>query len=321
MEICPAGENAADDRLVELAVSGDIAVSRDLALAKRLLEKNAVVIDDRGRLFTLDNINELLSLRNFTVSLAENGLGTERTEKNKKKELKSFADSLDRQITKREKETFLPAAVIFDMDGLMFDTENMTIPLWEAAGKSFRYDITYDILLRMIGKKKKKARLVLLEEFGGDFPYEAICDEFRLLVNKEIEENGVPQKPGLIYLLDRLRAAQIPLGVATSTRTTRAIDLLERAGIIERFKAITCGEEVTNGKPAPDIFLLATKKLGQPPGSCVGFEDSTAGLMGLAAAGIRSVFIKDLLSPPQEVLDTVWRRCNDLSEAAALFGL
>jgi uncharacterized protein YaiI (UPF0178 family) len=102
MEICPAGENAADDRLVELAEPGDIAVSRDLALAKRLLEKNAVVIDDRGRLFTLDNINELLSMRNFTVSLAENGLGTERAAIYGKKELKAFADSLDKQITKNK---------------------------------------------------------------------------------------------------------------------------------------------------------------------------------------------------------------------------
>jgi uncharacterized protein YaiI (UPF0178 family) len=100
MEICPPGENTADDRLVELAEPGDIAVSRDLALAKRLLEKNAVVIDDRGRLFTLDNINELLSLRNFTVSLAENGLGTERTASYGKKELKAFADALDKHLTR-----------------------------------------------------------------------------------------------------------------------------------------------------------------------------------------------------------------------------
>jgi len=100
MEICPPGENSADDRLVELAEPDDIAVCRDLALAKRLLEKNAVVIDDRGRLFTLDNINEMLSLRNFTVALAENGLGTERTANYGKKELKAFADSLDRQLTK-----------------------------------------------------------------------------------------------------------------------------------------------------------------------------------------------------------------------------
>jgi uncharacterized protein YaiI (UPF0178 family) len=102
MEICPAGENAADDRLVELAMPGDLAVSRDLALAKRLLEKNVIVIDDRGRLFTLDNINELLSLRDFTVGLAKNGLGIERTASYGKKELKAFADSLDRQITKAD---------------------------------------------------------------------------------------------------------------------------------------------------------------------------------------------------------------------------
>jgi HAD superfamily hydrolase (TIGR01509 family) len=220
-----------------------------------------------------------------------------------------------------QEKPFLPAAVIFDMDGLMFDTENLTIPLWEVAGKPFGYNLTREIVLRMVGISGERAQQVLLEEFGADFPYEAIRDEYRILVSKEIEKNGVPKKPGLMYLLDRLRAANIPLGVATSTRSPRAIDLLERAGIIDRFKALTCGEDITNGKPAPDIFLLAAKKLGQPPCNCVGFEDSTAGLMSLHAAGIRSVYIKDVLDPPEEVLATVWHRCNDLSEAAALFGL
>ena len=220
-----------------------------------------------------------------------------------------------------QEKPFLPAAVIFDMDGLMFDTENLTIPLWEIAGKPFGYNLTRDIILRMVGISGERAQALLLEEFGSDFPYEAIRDEYKILVSKEIEKNGVPKKPGLMYLLDRLRAANIPLGLATSTRSPRAIDLLERAGILDRFKALTCGEDVTNGKPAPDIFLLAAKKLGQPPCDCVGFEDSTAGLMSLHAAGIRSVFIKDVLSPPEEVLATVWHRCNDLSEAAALFGL
>jgi HAD superfamily hydrolase (TIGR01509 family) len=220
-----------------------------------------------------------------------------------------------------QEKPFLPAAVIFDMDGLMFDTENLTIPLWEVAGKPFGYNLTREIVLRMVGISGEKAHELLLEEFGADFPYEAIRDEFRILVSKEVEKKGVPKKPGLMYLLDRLRAAKIPLGVATSTRSPRATDMLEKAGVLEYFKAITCGEEVTNGKPAPDIFLLAAKKLGQHPASCVGFEDSTAGLRGLHAAGIRSVFIKDVLSPPEEVLATVWHKCSDLSEAAALFGL
>jgi len=161
----------------------------------------------------------------------------------------------------------------------------------------------------------------MYEEFGTDFPYDTIRTEFRRLVQEEVDKNGVPLKPGLMYLLDRLSAAKIPFGVATSSRTATANNMLSKAGIINRFAAITCGEEVTNGKPAPDIFLLAAKKLGHPPSNCVGFEDSPPGLLGLHTAGIRSIFIKDLIEPSQEVLATVWQRCNDLSEAVALFGL
>ena len=100
MEICPSGENSADNRIVELAGHGDLAVSRDLPLVKRLLDKGVTVIDDRGRLFSLDNINELLSLRNFMVGLAENGMDIERTAYYSKKDRKTFADTLDRQLTK-----------------------------------------------------------------------------------------------------------------------------------------------------------------------------------------------------------------------------
>ena len=100
MEICPAGENSADNRIVELAAPGDLAVCRDLALAKRLLEKDITVIDDRGRVFDRNNINELLSLRDFTVGLAENGMGMDRTPNYGKKERQAFADSLDRHLVR-----------------------------------------------------------------------------------------------------------------------------------------------------------------------------------------------------------------------------
>jgi len=217
---------------------------------------------------------------------------------------------------KTTEKTFRPSAVIFDMDGLMFDTENLTIPLWDVAGKPFGYNITYDIVLRMVGISAEKARLVMYEEFGTDFPYDTIRAEFRKLVQEEVDKNGVPLKPGLMYLLDRLSSAKIPFGVATSSRNATAANMLTKAGIIDRFAALTCGDEVTNGKPAPDIFLLAAQKLGQPPSACVGFEDSPPGLQGLHAAGIRSIFIKDLLEPSKEILATVWHRCKDLKEAA-----
>ncbi|MDR0322817.1 MAG: DUF188 domain-containing protein [Treponema sp.] len=100
MEICSGKENSADDRIVELAEKGDLAVTRDVPLAKRLVEKDVFALDDRGRTFNKENINEILSLRNFTVGLADNGLGIERTANYGKKELKTFADSLEKLLAK-----------------------------------------------------------------------------------------------------------------------------------------------------------------------------------------------------------------------------
>jgi len=212
-------------------------------------------------------------------------------------------------------------AVIFDMDGLMFDTENLTIPLWDTAGQKFGYRIPTNVVLKMVGISNVKSRSLLLEEYGNDFPYDEIRDELRQIVRSEIEKNGVPKKPGLDYILDCLSAAGIPFGVATSTRRETALYMLERAGVLNKFTAVTGGDEVENGKPAPDIFLCAAEKLGASPSDCVGLEDSTAGLRGLHAAGIKSIFIKDVLEPPPEVLASVWRRCDDLKQAAAALGL
>jgi uncharacterized protein YaiI (UPF0178 family) len=100
MELCPAGEGAADDRIVALAEPGDLAVTRDIPLAARLVEASVLVIDDRGQAYTRENIRERLSLRDFRVGLAENGLGTERTAVYGRKELKTFADALDRALVK-----------------------------------------------------------------------------------------------------------------------------------------------------------------------------------------------------------------------------
>ena len=107
MEICPADEGSADDRIVELAKKGDLAVTRDLPLAERLVDAEVCVLDDRGRIYTKDNIRYYRSIRDFTVDLAETGLGMERTANYSKKELKKFADSFDRELQRlvREKTT------------------------------------------------------------------------------------------------------------------------------------------------------------------------------------------------------------------------
>jgi uncharacterized protein YaiI (UPF0178 family) len=100
MEICPAGEGSADNRILELARPGDMAVTRDIPLAERLVGAGILVLDDRGRIYTAENIRERRSLRDFMVGLAENGLGAERARSYGKKELKSFADSFDRELAR-----------------------------------------------------------------------------------------------------------------------------------------------------------------------------------------------------------------------------
>ena len=103
MEICPETDNSADDRIVELAEKNDIIITRDVPLAKRLIDKGSDVIDDRGRIFNVNNINEMLSLRNFTVGLADNGFDIERIKNYNKKDLKAFADSFDKLLTRNFK--------------------------------------------------------------------------------------------------------------------------------------------------------------------------------------------------------------------------
>ncbi|MDR1909859.1 MAG: DUF188 domain-containing protein [Spirochaetaceae bacterium] len=100
MELCPPGEGSADDRIVELSAPGDLAITRDIALAGRLVEKAVRALDDRGRRYTGENIRERLSIRNFTVALAESGLGAERHAVYGRRELKTFADAFDRELSR-----------------------------------------------------------------------------------------------------------------------------------------------------------------------------------------------------------------------------
>jgi HAD superfamily hydrolase (TIGR01509 family) len=218
-----------------------------------------------------------------------------------------------------EETPFKPRGVIFDMDGLMLDTERPAIDAWVRSCRELGLDVDGELAARTIGVDEPTTRAMLFEALGQDFPYEKSRQGMRRFMMEEVERNGIPQKPGLIPLLDHLAARRIPLAVATSTERRIAEWKLEKGGIRERFTLIICGDEIKRGKPAPDIFLKAQEKLGIPASECIGFEDSPAGLKALYAAGIKSVFIKDMLEPPEAVLALVWRRLSRLDEAINLF--
>jgi HAD superfamily hydrolase (TIGR01509 family) len=215
---------------------------------------------------------------------------------------------------------FIPQAVLFDMDGLLLDTERPVKDLWIRAAKNLGWTIREETVLRTIGVDEGTTRGLMLKDYGPEFPYEDIRRELGKMITEIAERDGIAWRPGLAPMLDKLEKLHLPFGVATSTDRETALWKLEKAHIRERFTVITCGDEVAHGKPAPDIFLLAANRLHTPPSACLGLEDSPAGLQALAAAGIPSIFIKDTLEPPPEVLAAVWRRCRDLAEAAALIG-
>lgn len=212
-----------------------------------------------------------------------------------------------------------PQAALFDLDGLMLDTERYWSDGLRRAAVEAGWDVPADLFLKTIGINCRVSARIVAEIMGSDFPYWELRERVLAQEKIDFETRGIPQRPGLIPLLDALAAKKIPLAVATSTDRERALWKLRYGGIEGRFAAVVCGDEIENGKPSPDIFLRAASKLGTPPEDCAGFEDSPAGIRALAAAGIRSIFIKDLVEPEPDVLAFVWKRLTRLDEAIDFF--
>ena len=209
-------------------------------------------------------------------------------------------------------------AAIFDMDGLMFDTEELFLRAFEGdIGKAVGYRFTREGMKQLIGLNRPAA----IEKFPQLFPGcpesgEACLKRYRAWMDDYIRENGVPVKPGLRELLASLKQAYILCAVATSTFTNVAIGYLKNAGVLNCFAAIVGGDQVTKSKPDPEIFQLAMRALGkQTPETCVVFEDSRNGLLAGANGGFPVIVVPDLFDPTLELPGLCYARCARLDEA------
>ena len=207
---------------------------------------------------------------------------------------------------------------LFDMDGLLFDTERLSLELWYAASAEHGYDMPSELLKRLIGRTATDGRRILLKELGESFPYDSIVAGYAEIGRKRVLDEGVPRKSGVERLLQYLTERNVPRAVATSSPRATAEFLLREADIYELFNALVTGDDVTKGKPAPDIFELAAERLGVPPQHCVVFEDSPAGIRAAAAAGALPVLIPDLISPDPEIRALCFAECVDLDDAREL---
>ena len=206
---------------------------------------------------------------------------------------------------------------IFDMDGLMFDTERLVYENWQDMmdARGLPYDL--DVFKQTIGRRKKEVELFYLDRYGADFPYRELADEGRQRYVDRLQREGIPKKKGLVEILRWCRKNSLKVALATSTSRRTAELNLRTAGVSEYFDALVCAEEVVNGKPHPEVFVTAAEKLGVPPEECAAFEDSINGIKSAYAAGMTTVMVPDYLQPTDEIIPMIDYLCSDLNEAAA----
>lgn len=208
---------------------------------------------------------------------------------------------------------------VFDMDGLMLDTEKLLVRFWRQAAEEFGYNMTFDNVLAIRSLSRKYSVPYLCGIFGENFEFEQIRARRIELMNSYIDKNGFEVKKGLFTLLDYLRENKYKIAVATATDYQRTEIYLKKINAFEYFDEIICGNMVENGKPAPDIYIAAVKKLGLKANECVAFEDSPNGIKSAYSAGCRVIMIPDLSQPDDEIIPMLSAVYESLDNAVEFF--
>lgn len=209
-------------------------------------------------------------------------------------------------------------AVIFDMDGLMFDTEQLYERTWGQAVEEQGGVFTREIHSRMMGRSKVDSAQILLEAYGPDFPVQKVIERQTPLFFEALKTEQIPAKKGLFSLLDELDARGLKKAVASSSRREKIDFLLMKHKLQHRFDCVVSGQQVHNSKPNPEIFLLAAEQLGEPPAHVLVLEDSNAGIRAAHNGGFRSVLVPDLCELEPDVLALCLKKVDSLEEVAAV---
>ena len=191
-------------------------------------------------------------------------------------------------------------AVIFDMDGLMIDTENVTYQCYRKVLQAMNLDMTKAFYTTLLGRTMQATEQAMYDEYGQDFPIHETADQVHQMMDEQFAREGVPLKDGLIELLTYLKEHHYKTMIATSSRRERVNALLKENGILDYFDDVICGDEVKHGKPAHDVFLNACQKLGVEPAEALVLEDSEAGIQAAHNAKISVICIPDMKIPEEQ---------------------
>ena len=206
-------------------------------------------------------------------------------------------------------------AVLFDMDGVIFDSERMLRDCWIAIAGREGLEGMEEVYGLCIGVNQRASDEILRRAYGEAFPVEHFKQQAVGLFHERIGSEGLPVKPGAREILGALKERAVPLALASSTDQGPVRRELSEAGLLEFFDVLVTGDMVKNSKPHPEIFLTAAELLGVKPGDCFVIEDSYNGVRAAAAAGMRPIMVPDLLEPDGEMRSLARAILPDLQAA------
>ena len=205
-------------------------------------------------------------------------------------------------------------AFIFDMDGVIFDSERAEYGIWMEMAEEHQLPGMQEVYYRCIGVNREVCKRTMLEAYGEDFPFE----EYAKLSSKRYQErygNGrLPIKEGARELLSYLSRRGYPIALASSTRTEKVQSQMKAADLLQYFNVVIGGDMVSKSKPDPEIFLKASEELSVAPEQCIVIEDSYNGIRAAAAAGMHPYMVPDMLSPNEEMISLCEKIVGSLTE-------
>ena len=192
-------------------------------------------------------------------------------------------------------------AVIFDMDGVIFDSEKRVVECWQVIADKYGIPDIEDACRECFGCNQVVAKERFLKRYGQDFPYVEYKKEMSDLFHERYDNGNLPMLPGVIEILEFLKNSGKKIALATSTRRASVVQGLTWAGIIDYFDAIICGDMVQRSKPEPDIFLKACEELGVEPAEAYAIEDSYNGIRAASKGGLKPIMVPDMMEPDEEM--------------------
>ena len=205
-------------------------------------------------------------------------------------------------------------AVIFDMDGLMIDSERVTYNEYvKKLAQLGHHDFTEELYRNCLGKNKQGICQVFIDHYGQDFPMTEVWHDVHVWIDESLRQY-VPKKKGLVELLEYLKANNYKTIVATSSGRARVDEILKNGNLTEYFDDSICGDEVTHGKPHPEIFLTACQKLDVKPEEALVLEDSEAGILAAYDGHIDVICVPDMKYPEPQFVEKVTKIVDSLDE-------